>query len=94
MNLKLFAGSLILFFATVSTFALRGGNGNSPNSGSGGNAGNNGQGNTTLIYHQHGNGTWSLMQIPAGAIAGHAAHGDLWYQSGCPLSGPVNACQY
>jgi hypothetical protein len=63
---------------------------NSPNSGSGGNGGNNGNGNTVWIYHTHGNGTISMMQIPAGAIAGHAAHGDMWFPNGCPLTGPAS----
>src|SRR5688500_6345726 len=78
--------------ALLIASGLFGGNGNNPNSGSGGNCANNGSGNTIWIYHHHGNGTWSMEQVPPGSLQGHAAHGDMWYQTGCPLTGPIDAC--
>lgn len=44
------------------------------------------------IYHRHGNGTYSLMHVPEASLSGHAAHGDMWYQTGCPLTGAEWAC--
>jgi hypothetical protein len=92
-RMKLLISSAALCILAVGAFSVYGGNGNGPQSGSGGNAANNGGGNNIWIYHTHGNGTWSLMEISQGAMAGHAAHGDVWYQTGCPLSGGVTACQ-
>jgi hypothetical protein len=59
-----------------------------PNSGSGGNGNNMGGAAETWVYHAHGNGTYSLMLVTAGSFAGHAAHGDLWPYTVCPISGP------
>ena len=85
--------SSIIIAAIVSTSLITfAGNGNGPQSGSGGNAQNKGKAPTAWIYHKHGNGTWSLMQVPVGAIGGHAAHGDMWYKTGCPLDGPEYGC--
>jgi hypothetical protein len=84
--------ALLFCLAVAGTLVLNGGNGNGPSSGSGGNAGNNGGGNNIWIYHHHGNDTWSLMEVPPGAVSGHAAHGDIWYHTGCPLTGPENGC--
>jgi hypothetical protein len=93
-KMKVLVGTLLV--ATMiggASLAFAGnGNGNGPNSGSGGNGQNNGNGNSVWINHHHGNGTWSLMQVPPGAVAGHAAHGDIWYYSGCPLTGSQFAC--
>ena len=89
---KVLVGALLIAMVLGGSLIAFAGNGNGPNSGSGGNAQNNGNGNSLWIYHNHGNGTWSLMQVPPGAVSGHAAHGDIWYPSGCPLTGPVNGC--
>jgi hypothetical protein len=89
---KLMIGSVLLALI-ISYVPSTAGNGNGPNSGSGGNSQNNGGQGEAWILHQHGNGTYKLMNVTAGAIAGHAAHGDLWYHTGCPLSGPENACE-
>jgi hypothetical protein len=78
--------------ALLASLVLLAGGGKGPQSGNGGNASNNGNGNTVWIYHSHGNGTWSMKEIPLGSISGHAAHGDLWYQTGCPLTGPADGC--
>jgi len=77
-----------LVLLTVINTSSIGGNGNGPNSGNGGNTNNNGNGTSILIYHAHGNGTYSMMSVNMGSLAGHAAHGDMWYFTGCPLSGP------
>ena len=90
-NSEKFYVLLIALGVLTCMFAFAGENG--PNSGSGGNCANNGKGNTVWIYHKHGNGTYSLVQAPVGALSGHAAHGDLWYHTGCPLTGPAEACQ-
>jgi hypothetical protein len=68
-------------------------NNNGPQNGSGGNAQSNGMDEYCWILHAHGNGNYSLMKAKAGALAGHASHGDLWYKTGCPLTGAVDACE-
>jgi hypothetical protein len=88
---KVFIGTLLISISLISVSSTAG-NGNGPNSGSGGNSNNNGNQGEAWILHNHGNGTYSLMHVTSGAMAGHAAHGDMWYKTGCPLTGPVNAC--
>jgi hypothetical protein len=82
---------LTLVLGTISTNAA--GPDNGPNSGNGGNSQNNSGIESVLIYHSHGNGTYSMMAIPLGSMAGHAAHGDLWYHTGCPLTGGEHDCE-
>lgn len=78
----------LVLIAMISTTSNGGnGNGNGPQNGSGGNTNNNGNGTSVLIYHNHGNNIYSMMSVTPGSVAGHAGHGDLWYFTGCPLSG-------
>jgi hypothetical protein len=42
------------------------------------------------IYHMEGNGTWSVLTISPNAVSAHALHGDRWFGTLCPLTGPQN----
>jgi hypothetical protein len=84
--LPVFVLVAIAVLGTVSL--LYGGNGNQ-----GGGDNNNACGQSTAkvwIYHKHGDGTFTLKQIPIAAVNGHAQHGDMWYPTGCPLTGPAS----
>jgi hypothetical protein len=45
------------------------------------------------IFHQAGDGNWTIMHVPPTAVAGHGQHGDLFYHSCCPCSGEEFGCK-
>jgi hypothetical protein len=46
-----------------------------------------------VIYHMQGNGSWTVLTVGEGSREGHAAHGDRWFGTLCPLSGPRDCSQ-
>jgi hypothetical protein len=89
---RVLIGLMIASLCITTVSSTRAGKGDGPQCGGGGNSNNNSNINSVIVNHHHGNGIWSMMIIPVGSIQGHAAHGDLWWLSPCPLTGPKE-CQ-